>query len=185
MPKACSRWSLLGGQGSWCVGVPPKWLEGTVVSFNGENKSVIQWTLGFPRQYPHLPGWLCQLLRAVLVGWKLQSIPLSHTEVERAWEIPLNSLFLNQLMTSSWAHLWPNRILLWGLRTWDPVVPSRNKGLARFKPYSSSLHAVGWVAPVTPASCFSRAALWSYTFSFVPPLDCLFYFWPRLWLAGP
>lgn len=71
---------------------------------------------GLSRRYPYLLGWLCQLLRAVLVGWAPQRVLLSHTEVERAWEIPLNSLslslFLNRFMTSSWTHLRPNRISL-------------------------------------------------------------------------
>ena len=99
MPKACSHWSLICGQGS-CVGDPLKYEWKAA-------RGLIQWWeqicdsvdsgLSRSRRYPHFPGWLCQLLRAVLVGWDPQRVLFSHTQVEGAWEIPLNSPSLSQL----------------------------------------------------------------------------------------
>ena len=105
MPKACSHWSLIGGQGS-SVGVPPKydWKAARgLIQWWEQIRDSVDSGLSRSRRYPHLPGWLCQLLRAVLVGWDPQRVLFSHTEVEGAWEIPLNSpppLFL-----ISWGHL--------------------------------------------------------------------------------
>ena len=192
MPKACSHWSLICGQGS-CVGDPLKYEWKAA-------RGLIQWWeqicdsvdsgLSRSRRYPHFPGWLCQLLRAVLVGWDPQRVLFSHTQVEGAWEIPLNSPSLSQLppplslFLISSGHLVGHifgQTEFHSLRTLNlrpRVEPRRNKELASVCFSSSSLPSVGWVSSVMPASCFSKPALWSCTFSFVPPIDCLFYFCP-------
>ena len=75
----------------------------------------------------------------------------------------------------SWAHLWLSRISL------SEDLESETQGLIPEETESWEVFASAarlctqWsgCSQWLPASCFSKAPLWSYTFSHIPPIDCL------------